>query len=291
MSDPALLARSGIAVVDYRAADASARLVDSLRRTGFAVLTDHPIPRDLVDGIYREWLAFFDGPAKHKYAWDPARHDGYYAPGQAETAKGYSLRDLKEYFHIYPWGRYPAEVTDAARRYYALASALAAELLGWIERETPPEVSARFSMPLSRMIEGSPLTLLRVLRYPPLGDAEAGTGAQRAAAHEDINLLTLLPAATESGLEVRDRQGIWHQAPADFGALIVNAGDMLQEASGGFYPSTSHRVVNPSGEARRRSRISLPLFLHPRDEVVLSARHTAKSYLAERRAANYGARA
>ena len=31
-----------------------------------------------------------------------------------------------------------------------------------------------------------------------------------------------------------------------------------------------------------KSRISLPLFLHPRPDVVLSGRHTAKSYLHER---------
>jgi len=64
--------------------------------------------------------------------------------------------------------------------------------------------------------------------------------------------------------------------------LIVNIGDMLQEASGGYFPSTTHRVVNPDGADMTKSRISLPLFLHPRPDVVLSERHTAGSYLQER---------
>ena len=70
--------------------------------------------------------------------------------------------------------------------------------------------------------------------------------------------------------------------PYETGALVVNVGDMLQEATQGWLPSTPHRVVNPTGADAAESRISLPLFLHPRDEVVLSERHTARTYLDER---------
>jgi isopenicillin N synthase-like dioxygenase len=70
--------------------------------------------------------------------------------------------------------------------------------------------------------------------------------------------------------------------PYDAGFLVVNIGDMLQEASGGYFPSTTHRVVNPPSQDKNKPRISLPLFLHPRPEVVLSPRYTAQSYLQER---------
>ena len=131
------------------------------------------------------------------------------------------------------------------------------------------------------MIKDTPNTLLRVLHYPPLtGDEEPG--AIRAAAHEDINLLTILPAANEPGLQVKGKDGEWMDVPADFGNLIINIGDMLQEASNGYFPSTSHRVINPTGKGSDKSRISLPLFLHPRSEVKLSERHTQESYLLER---------
>jgi isopenicillin N synthase-like dioxygenase len=104
----------------------------------------------------------------------------------------------------------------------------------------------------------------------------------RAAAHGDINLLTILPAATEPGLQVLGQDQLWHDVPCDFGLLIVNIGDMLAEASGHYYPSTVHRVLNPQGAAAQKSRISLPLFLHPRREVVLSERYTVGSYFDER---------
>ena len=131
------------------------------------------------------------------------------------------------------------------------------------------------------MLERSDHTLLRVLHYPPLrGDEDPG--AVRAAAHGDINLLTILPAATEPGLQVLGKDEAWHDVPCDFGLLIVNIGDMLEEASGGYYPSTVHRVLNPVGDARFKPRISLPLFLHPRRDVVLSKRYTVGSYFDER---------
>lgn len=268
-------------VVDFESPTAPQDFCKSLHETGFGVLRNHPLNQSLVEGIYAEWLAFFNTDAKHKYAQDPVRMDGYFSPAVSETAKGYTKRDLKEFFHIYPDGRYPAEVSDAARRYYSKGSALAATLLGWVEDNSPAEVKARYSMPLPQMIENCSQTLLRVLHYPPLrGDEEAG--AVRAAAHGDINLLTILPAATEPGLQVLGKDQAWHDVPCDFGLLIVNIGDMLQEASGHYYPSTVHRVLNPTGEARFKPRISLPLFLHPRREVVLSERYTVEKYFNER---------
>ncbi|HSP81214.1 MAG TPA: 2OG-Fe(II) oxygenase family protein [Myxococcaceae bacterium] len=270
-----------VLVVDYRAPDAPARFTESLRTTGFGVLKNHPISQEMVESIYREWKAFFDGEAKHHYAYSKQTQDGFFSSEISEVAKGHTLKDIKEYFQIYPKGRYPSEVSDTARRYYGQASELARELLGWVDAHTPDEVKARFSMPLSEMTTGSDRTLLRVLHYPPLRGDEP-EGALRAAAHEDINLLTVLPAANEPGLQVKDRDGNWLDVPCDFGTLIINTGDMLQEASGGYYPSTTHRVVNPTGEGRFKSRISLPLFLHPRDEVVLSERYTALSSLQER---------
>ena len=270
-----------LAVVDYQSPTAAKDFCKNLHDTGFGVLKNHPLDKSLVEGIYAEWLGFFSSEAKNKYPQDPAKLDGYFSPQVSETAKDHTKRDLKEFFHLFPWGRYPAEVSDAARRYYQAGSALAQELLQWVEDYSPPEVRARYSMPLPKMIEGCQQTLLRVLHYPPLrGDEEPG--AERAAAHGDINLLTILPAATEPGLQVMGNDGQWVDAPSDFGLLIVNIGDMLQEASGHYYPSTVHRVLNPVGEGAKKSRISMPLFLHPNREVVLSERYTVESYFNER---------
>ncbi|GAA3541310.1 2OG-Fe(II) oxygenase family protein [Zobellella aerophila] len=270
-----------LVAVDYRADNAAERFVESLRSTGFGVLKQHPLQQSRVESIYRHWQAFFDGEEKHRYRFDPKTQDGYFPPEISEVAKGHSVKDIKEYFHFYPWGRCPDALRDELAAYYQAANELAGELLSWVEAHAPAEVQAGFSQPLSSMIAGSEQTLLRVLHYPPMkGDEEPG--AIRAAAHEDINLLTILPAANEPGLQVKGIADEWLDVPCDFGNLIVNIGDMLQEASGGYFPSTSHRVINPEGMDKGKSRISLPLFLHSRPEVVLSTRYTADSYLKER---------
>jgi len=267
--------------IDYRAADAAERFVESLRSTGFGVLSNHPISQHLVQDIYRDWQEFFNSEEKQAFMFKPETQDGFFPASISETAKGHTVKDIKEYFHVYPWGRIPEQLQDNILTYYQEANALAAELLDWVEVHSPAEVAANYRTELSQMIANSHKTLLRVLHYPPMTGDET-PGAIRAAAHEDINLLTVLPAANEPGLQVKSLDGEWLDVPSDFGNLIINIGDMLQEASAGYFPSTTHRVINPEGADMSKSRISLPLFLHPRPDVVLSERYTADSYLMER---------
>lgn len=268
-------------IIDYRSPDAPKAFVESLKETGFGVLSNHPISETRLRSLYADWQAFFDGDEKHQFRFNEEVQDGYFSPETSETAKGHAKKDLKEFYHVYPHGRVPEQLEAQTRAYYNDTSELAGELLQWIEDFSPEAVSAKYSEPLSSMIQNTNNTLLRVLHYPPLSGAEE-LGAVRAAAHEDINLITLLPAASQPGLQVKTQSGEWMDIPSNFGNLIVNIGDMLQEASGGHFPSTSHRVVNPSSLEGNVSRISLPLFLHPRSDVVLSERYTQKSYLDER---------
>ncbi|TOH64536.1 2OG-Fe(II) oxygenase [Vibrio parahaemolyticus] len=267
--------------VDYLADDAAQQFVASLRETGFGVLKNHPIPQELVESIYKNWHEFFCSEEKNDFQFNVETQDGYFPPSVSEVAKGHKVKDIKEYFHVYPWGQIPEPLKAEILEYYKRANAFAQELLGWVEEYAPKDVQEKFSIALSEMINNSDKTLLRVLHYPPM-TGEEEPGAIRAAAHEDINLLTVLPAANKPGLQVMSKDGEWIDVPCDFGNLIINIGDMLQEASGGYFPSTTHRVINPTGARQEKSRISLPLFLHPKPDTVLSERYTAHSYLMER---------
>ncbi|WND03083.1 2OG-Fe(II) oxygenase family protein [Temperatibacter marinus] len=272
-----------LVAVDFEAEKAAELFTKSLHETGFGVLKNHPIQKQLVETIYQEWEEWFKGDENDKeaYLYNKETQDGFFPSRVSETAKGHKHKDIKEYYHVYPNGRCPESLEKHIRAYYKEAGLLAQTLLSWVEAYSPPDIAAAYSSPLPEMIKESHKTLLRILHYPPMtGDEEPG--AIRAAAHGDINLLTVLPAANEPGLQVQRKDGSWMDAPSDFGLIIVNIGDMLQEASQGYYPSTIHRVINPSGKASDKSRISLPLFLHPRPDVVLSERHTADTYLEER---------
>lgn len=267
--------------INYRGRHRGQEFVESLHSTGFALLTHHPIEQQLVEKIYHDWQEFFDSEAKYDYLFDPKRQDGFFPTEVSETAKGHSVKDLKEYFHCYPWGQLPQHLQADINTYYQQTHALATELLDWIDQYCPEDVMTRFSVPLPEMIINSQKTLLRLVHYPPLNGYEE-FGAVRSSAHEDVNLITILPAANQPGLQFKTTDGQWLDIPNDFNTLIINCGDMLKEASGGYFPSPTHRVINPHYQQRSLSRLSIPLFLHPNPNVVLSSRHTADSYLQER---------
>lgn len=266
--------------VDYRSPNAAKDFTRSLKETGFGVLTNHPIEPKLINDTFKDWEDFFKTESKFKYKFDPAKQEGYF-PFRTENAKNNEVKDLKEFYHFYPWSKLPEGMRNNTLVYFEKVTNLAIELLNWIESESPKEVREGFSMPLSKMIENSVETLLRPIHYPPM-DGREEKGAIRAAAHEDINLITLLPAATAPGLEVMDTAGNWHEVPCDLGSFAINSGDMLQMASNGYFKSTTHRVVNPEATLKQKPRYSMPLFLHPAPSVLLTGKTTARMYLEER---------
>ena len=269
-----------VAKISYNDKNAPAVFTQSLKETGFGVIIDHPIKPKLIESVYKEWKIFFNSDSKHDYLFDPLKQDGYFPLG-SENAKDYNVKDHKEFFHFYPWGKTPPSISDKTKELYDSLVNMTSLLLEWIELNTPSKIQSKFSEPLKNMIKGSKTNLLRVIHYPPFSGKEESRSL-RAAAHEDINLITLLVAGTKPGLEAQDKNGNWHEISTDPGTIIVNIGDMLEEVSGGYYPSTTHRVVNPFSDINNISRYSMPLFLHPRDEVKLSNKYSASSYLKER---------
>tara|TARA_B100000700_G_scaffold161903_1_gene179267 strand:+ start:325 stop:1158 length:834 start_codon:yes stop_codon:yes gene_type:complete len=269
---------SKILTIDYESSNLGSDLSTSLKNTGFSVIKNHPISHDLIAQIYDEWTLFFNSDAKNNYLFDPVKQDGYF-PYLSENAKGQTIKDLKEFYHIYNWGRYPSEISDKTNLLIQEFKKMAQHLLFQINEHSPDSIKNSYSIPLDQMITDSNENLLRIIHYPPL-IGEENPQAIRAGAHEDINLITLLVAGSEAGLQVMDTDGSWVNVSTSPDYIIVNIGDMLQECSKGYFPSTTHRVINPS--AHNVSRYSMPFFVHARDEVILSKKHTAKSYLEER---------
>lgn len=272
-----------ILTVDYNTRDAGKVLVQSLHETGFAVLKSHPIDYAVVQKIFAEWKEFFKSDNKNKYIYNKKAGDGYIAIKQSELAKGATFKDIKEFYQLYfPWGRYPEELSNNTINYFKQIYSLAKQLLGWIEEHSPSQIKEKFSESLTTMVSHE-RTMLRVLHYPALQGLidNNNKDAIRAAPHEDINLITLLPASDETGLQVKTKNNTWLDVGTNAGEIVINAGDMLQEISQFYYISTTHRVINPKNN--NISRMSIPLFLHPREDVFLSEKYPqSEKYLNER---------
>ena len=267
--------------IDYNDKQFERLFVKSLHETGFAVIKNHDINESLINRVYNNWSDFFNSDYKHKYIYDIDKQDGYF-PMKSENAKGYRIKDLKEFYHIYlPWGRIPVEINNDTIKLRNQLVDLGAQILGWIEDNTPNEISKYFLMPLKDMICNSQNNLLRIIHYPPLRGSDH-QDALRAAPHGDINMITILISGSEPGLQVLNKDNEWIDVESDKGLIVINSGDMLNKCSNGYYPSTVHRVINPKGNNDNVSRYSMPLFLHARDEVHLTNNFTAKQFLEQR---------
>jgi len=269
---------------DFRAGDAARRdrfvraLGDSLVETGFFALQHHGVDPALVRRAYGVAERFFDLPVEVKRRYElPALggQRGYSSLGR-EHAKDHPVADLKEFWHVgrelaaghplrarYPDNLQVEELQDFRPVFTELYRQLddCAFLLLQACALYVGEAAQRFT---ELATDGD--TILRVLHYPPV-PADAHPQAIRAAAHEDINLITLLVESTAPGLELLQRDGRWRPIHALEGHLIGDAGDMLQWISNGLFKSTTHRVVNPASSRERR--FSMPFFVHPRHDARL----------------------
>jgi isopenicillin N synthase-like dioxygenase len=267
-----MTADSALPPVSFRAFDSDfegfARgLGASFERFGFAVVTDHGLPEARIAAALDAARRFFAMPeaAKRRYVTGVGGQRGYTAFGR-ETAKGASAHDLKEFWHVGrepppPGGLaspnvWPDEIPEFHSELswlYGALDALGGKLL--------QAIAVRLELPrdwfADKVDHGD--SILRLLHYPP---ADFDGPHIRAAAHEDINVITLLLGAEEAGLELKDRDGRWLPAAPPPGALVCNIGDMLQRLTNNRLPSTSHRVVNPPPERRGVARYSTPFFLH-----------------------------
>lgn len=277
-----ILPANSIAIIDYNSPSMLEDFAQAQRDIGFAVIKNHPLDYGFISNLYDKWEHFFRYGDKKGFEFNSLDHDGYVCSDQAETAKGSTVKDLKEFYHFYSWARCPDNLKDDTDKLLKQLESIACHLLSGMQSLLPLEVQQQLDRPLSDMVKDCKRSLLRPIYYPPVTGNEE-PGAVRAAQHEDICMVTLIPSATAPGLQVLSQSGAWVDVPCDPNYIIANTGDLLQECTNGFYPSTTHRVINPSKTSTKSaSRFSMPLFLHAHDDVVLSEKYTADSYRIKR---------
>ncbi|MBX3020853.1 MAG: isopenicillin N synthase family oxygenase [Bdellovibrionales bacterium] len=255
------------------------QLFSGLKEYGFIILKDHPIDVGLLRQAYNLSERLFALPLDVKESYISPAGGGVrgYTPFGKEHAKNNKYPDLKEFWHV---GR-ELPASDPLKSFFAdnIWPTALPEFEPVFKRmfqaldDTGRIMLQALTMPLdverdyfTRMTDrGS--SILRLLHYPPIPEG-AYKNCIRAAAHEDINLITLLVSASTSGLELLTRDGHWLPVDTAPDNIIVDSGDMLARITNEVIPSTTHRVVNPSGP--NTSRYSMPFFMHPNPDAVLS---------------------
>lgn len=258
-------------------------LGEGLCHYGFLVVENHGVDQDLTARAYAAYKAFFKlGETEKKAYATVAGGQRGYTPFGVEQAKDAKVPDLKEFWHVgqeladdhpykndYPNNVWPDEVPELREISLSLYKAYE-RCAGVILRA----LAEFFKLPINTfadmMVDGD--SIYRVIHYPPL-DEGMPAQAVRAAAHEDINLITLLTQSEGSGLELLTREGDWLAVNALDGDIVVDSGDMISRVTNGVVPATTHRVVNPDPNDNRE-RYSMPFFVHPYAKCDLSVMDT-----------------
>ncbi|MEJ7600241.1 MAG: 2-oxoglutarate and iron-dependent oxygenase domain-containing protein [Kofleriaceae bacterium] len=252
---------------------------ESLISIGFFAVTNHGVPAELTRRAYDVARTFFHLPTQVKQRYhEPAKKGqrGFTGLG-VEHARDAQAPDLKEFWQVgrpdvvhpaFGTNVWPAEVPDFGPALLALYRQL--DELGGALLEACAQFLAEPSSLFRDMARDSD-TIVRVLYYPPV-TGEVPPDAVRSAAHEDINLITLLSGATSEGLELKRHDGTWMPVHTGFDTIVVDSGDMLQNVTNGLYKSTTHRVVNSSGgpSTHADERFSMPCFIHAHGDVDLA---------------------
>jgi len=246
---------------------------------GFCAVKGHFLSDDLVERLYEQIKLFFDLPNEIKTKYEFPEYSGQrgYVSFGKESAKGSKHGDLKEYWHF---GQYIEEAEKEKYNYFPNVYVEELSEFNEVGREvySTLEKTAKYilrALALYLNIEEDYFdqyikngnSILRPIHYPPILDDPKE--AVRAAAHGDINLITLLMGAHGKGLQVQHSNGEWIDAMASKDELMINIGDMLSRHTNNVLKSTVHRVVNPDRELLKKSRYSIPFFMHPVSDMKL----------------------
>jgi isopenicillin N synthase-like dioxygenase len=247
---------------------------------GFVALSGHFLPEDLVKNLYAEIKKFFSQPQDIKDSYEIegiGGQRGYTSFGK-EHAKGKKEGDLKEFWHF---GQYVDDNPKLEAEYPGNVIVKELSQFNTVGKETYQmlEKTAKYvlrALALHLDLEETYFdewikngnSILRPIHYPPI--TSEPKNAVRAAAHGDINLITLLMGAHGKGLQVKNHEGEWVDAIARPDQLMINVGDMLSRLTNNKLKSTIHQVVNPPRELWGTSRYSIPFFMHPVSEMPLN---------------------
>src|SRR5690554_6184129 len=247
---------------------------------GFVALKGHFLGDELVEKLYQQVRDFFNLPLEIKKNYEIpgiGGQRGYVSFGK-ETAKGKATADLKEFWHF---GQYVENNPKLADEYPNNVEVNELPEFNKTGKETYKmlEKTGVYVLRALALFLGldefyfdkyvkNGNSILRPIHYPPIQDEPKD--AVRAAAHGDINLITLLMGAQGRGLQVQNHNGEWIDAIAADDELVINVGDMLSRHTNNKLKSTIHQVVNPPRELWGTSRYSIPFFMHPVSEMKLN---------------------
>jgi len=246
-------------------------LTDALHNYGFVAVVNSGVDVKTLDEAYDAAAKFFASPNELKMSGHAPNLSGQRGYVPSETAKGSKKKDFKEFYHItreYPEDlktryNYKSNIWPQDQKFKTSMQKLIVALdqhVAVMEQAISESMGEKPDF-ISNMTQHGDY-LLRSIYYP----SNPPEDLVWAAAHTDIDMFTILPRSTAKGLQLLTAEGKWVDVIVPDNAFVMNAGDMLQNLTNGYYKSAVHRVMS---EAKNVERYSIVAFIHarPKDQL------------------------
>jgi isopenicillin N synthase-like dioxygenase len=190
----------------------------------------------------------------------------FYGPWDDELANNPIAKRYPAFYPPNVWPEQVPELEAAVRPVYEGLYKTGRYILRSLTK--PLGVEPEF---FDNMLHNGP-TVIRPLHYAAESEEKIKEeGIIGACWHTDINLNTVLPGSTRSGLLVKARNGLVIPGMAPEGYMISQVGDMLQRITAGHFLSAQHMVKAPIAvNENDKGRYSVAEFLHPASDVMLN---------------------
>ncbi|MFL7902041.1 isopenicillin N synthase family dioxygenase [Azospirillum argentinense] len=262
-----------LARLDGGAADRALFLSElraAIRRFGAFYVTGHGVDAAFLDAIFDLSRGFFTLPERDKLSIEMVNSPHFRGYTRAGWERTRGRADWREQLDIgsereaLPWGpgappwvrlQGPNQWPDALPDLRPAVLRLQDELTG-VSRRLLSAVATALHLPedaFAPILTDRPTQLIKLIRYPGHDAVEAEDGeGQGVGPHKDSGLLTLVLQHRQSGLQV-ETDGGWADVPPLPGTFVVNAGELLELATNGYFRAAVHRVVTPPAGVDRLS--------------------------------------
>ena len=257
------------------------------RTIGFFYVVNHGVPRAMIARAFDAAVEFFDLPVNSKnaihmrnsfaqsgyepiaaqaldsqdagaQAAPPDLKESFYCGLELAADHPLSLKKMRGYGHN-QWPHEAPGMKEALVPYYGEMAQLGHRILQMIARSL--ELEENWFRPYF----DPPAATLRLIKYPPQPPG-AAFNQIGAGAHTDWGSITILAQDNAGGLEVRNVEGDWIDAPPVKDAFVINLGDLMARWTNNVYSSNMHRVKNNRSGG---DRYSIPFFMSPQPDAII----------------------
>ena len=252
------------------------KIRDACKNFGFFYIKNHNIPKSHIDTLIPAIQNFFTLPLEDKlkiHINNSRIFRGYTPLGEEFTDNSYDWhecvdfgleiqKNISNYRKLLGPNQWPENQDSfriALEKHWSLMIVLGKKITQGLAISL--DLSKDFFLPFMDKSH----SYMRVSHYPPNNNRNKKNIGEGIGSHIDYGFLTILTQDKIEGLQIKNHNDEWLNAPFIPDTFLINIGYMIQRWSNNYYKATVHRVISPS-----INRYSIPFFFEPNFDTVVT---------------------